>query len=408
MPISARRFALRVLLFSLPIIFVIGLLEVALWQTGETVPVGIVIARQRKNPKIVWLRTYFDQGLYASKWRGFETQRPRVIALGSSRVLKFRQEMFGRDGAGFFNAGRMIQSVEDLNVFADELTPASTPRVALIGVDFWWLNANRTASGSLSAERNEDGVLDWRAHWLVWREMLSLSAPRSSQSRSSQAHTPLPMQSLLTAWRSPAFSDALGIQARIRGDGFRFDGSKNNKIDIPARIADWDLKVDKWKEKIAEGQKEVVFTTGVSAARLARLRQALMTLQKKGVVVLVFNPPLISTDAKLMNAMPTQQRLWREYQTLVPQLCRELKIPFCDASTPQKLGLADYYMADAVHAEETFHLYILRSWMKNPVARRALPDVSKVTDAILASPRTHFWMPDYTASPFAFQFQRGG
>jgi hypothetical protein len=98
-----------------------------------------------------------------------------------------------------------------------------------------------------------------------------------------------------------------------------------------------------------------------------------------------------------MDEMPEHHRFWVEYRTLLRQLCRELNLPYCDASTTQELGLQDIMMGDGIHAEETFHLYILRDWLKDPRVRRALPDTSRAVEAALRAPRTNIWYPDFGA-----------
>jgi hypothetical protein len=108
-----------------------GLLEVVLWRTGESWPLAKVLGTQGQRRDALFLRGLLDQSLYAYKWRAVLERRPRVLALGSSRVMKFRAEMFGEDAADFYNAGGLVTSIEDLEQFVERLPADQTPRVVV-------------------------------------------------------------------------------------------------------------------------------------------------------------------------------------------------------------------------------------------------------------------------------------
>lgn len=381
MPVPARRFALRVLVFFAPLLIFIGLLEAALWKTGETIPVAQIVKWQNQNREMgrptLWLRADLDENVGLYKMLTYEARRPKIIALGSSRVLKFRGEMLGREGKDFFNCGRTIRRIEDLETFVNSLTPETTPRVIFLGVDHWWLNPNHPKDSF----PDEDATLDWRAHLTLWRDLSQQRKLRGDLRRALRLRR----------------AGVLGIHARVTGGGFRDDGSLASDDNQPRTWADWKIN-DKWKRKLLSGAPMSEFASGISPQRLQRLRACLQKLQAKNVLVLVFAPPQISGAVKLLSAMPQHRELWREYLQALPALCRELNIPYCDASIPQKFGLNDTAMYDGIHAEETLHLYILREWLKDARVREALPDASRVVETAIKSKRTGLWFPDYGAA----------
>lgn len=378
MPAPARCFALRVLAFFSPLLVVIALVEGALWKTGETQPIAAIVAR-RQNAPVLWLRGDFDQGIYAYKAAGFKKLRPRIVALGSSRVMKFRAGMFGQGGKVFFNCGGLMRSIAELEVFVDGLDAGNAPAVLILGIDELTLNGNNRDE----VRSSEDDVYNWRAHVVEWRELA-----RKPQHRRSA------FKSLVAALRAPVSENALGIQARTTGDGFRSDGSKLNNRPSPHSLKDWNFADHSRLQNIREGREAFEFGDHLSQARMRRLHAALLKLQNKGVLVLAFAPPHVSAAVRLLETTPGQKTMWREYLREVPRLCAQLRIPFCDASSPQKLGLQDFAMSDAVHAEETLHLYILRAWLQDARVRKALPDAARAVEAALKSPRTDAWKAD--------------
>jgi hypothetical protein len=207
------RFARKVLLFFSPLLVLVALFEIVLWRTGETWTIKHVIEEQHRNPNALFLRGILDQGFYRYKLLQFEAQRPKVLVLGSSRVMEFRREMFGVRSNEFFNAGGMIQDLSDLHQFAEKLTTANAPEVIILGLDLWWFNGNKPLLQGLNSGLTRDAALDWQEHARAFRRF------KSSKSRSPA----------LKALR--ANSGNIGIEARASGVGFRPDGSMQYNID---------------------------------------------------------------------------------------------------------------------------------------------------------------------------------
>ena len=323
------------------------------------------------------MRGLLDQGFYAYKWAGMETAQPRVLTLGSSRAMKFRGQMFAPASGPFYNAGGLVQNLDDLVAFANGL-PQQKPQVILLGIDMWWLNAARPAHEGYSTGIHYDAARESTAHLLILRKFRR-NWPR------------------LRAARALSSSDRIGLKAKASNEGFRADGSIAQTAARARQQHFTDPEIPPIAERIRGGQDRFEWTTGVSPQRLEKLRTALQTLQGKGVHVLLYAPPLDSHSARLMATMPQQQRMWASYRTELPRLCRELKIPFCGAWTPAALGLDDRAMFDGVHAEETLHLHILRTWLRDSAARKLLPGTQERVEMLLRSPRTGVWYPDYGA-----------
>src|SRR5260370_798126 len=122
-PADVRRFIAVTACFWAPVLALVALCEVLLWRVGETLPVAQVLDRQLVKPG-KFLRQA-SQDFYSYKYYGIKRTTPRTLILGSSRVMEFRAEMFGIQLAQppweFYNAGGLIENLQDLEDFADKL-----------------------------------------------------------------------------------------------------------------------------------------------------------------------------------------------------------------------------------------------------------------------------------------------
>lgn len=214
------RWSLRLLLFWSPILVVGVTFEWVLWRTGESWSLEHVLDAQQRDPRRIFVRQYIDQGLYRYKYLGLIRHRPRILALGSSRVMMFRAGMFGADSGAFYNAGGIIQDLADLESFVRLVPDSLMPRVIILGVDMWWLNPNYRAPGRLSSGMEIDGARSWQSHLLAARAMAR--HPRSI------------LYALHTAITGGPHPEGIGLGGRGFGSGFRADGSEDNGLVAPS------------------------------------------------------------------------------------------------------------------------------------------------------------------------------
>jgi len=83
---------------------------------------------------------YYESGLRKThselKFRLYENANPKVVAIGSSRVLQIRGEYFDE---AFVNMGATMQSLYDgIRVVDRLLRYENPPELILFGIDYWW------------------------------------------------------------------------------------------------------------------------------------------------------------------------------------------------------------------------------------------------------------------------------
>ncbi len=378
---GVRRFLKHVLRFcALPVLVLLAG-EAVLESTGELWPVDRVLDYQRTHPESLYLRAV-DQTFYTYKYEGIIKTHPSVLVVGSSRTMKFRAEMFGDRHDGFFNAGGILNNLNDLTDLVNTLPEQMTPAVMILGIDLWWLNdgvpPTRTLGGAIDAGTGvsfDQHVVALR--WLV----------RHPESFSREA---------LSAW-PPRNPTAIGIAARERGGGFRRDGSYATPLPVPQSPAEWRF-VDRESPPIIERVKNAVENfppaSGLSADRLAILDAALDRLGQRGVLVIGYLPPFSTEVVERLRSDPRHARLWAQFRCRLPAVFQRYNFPVVDASELSSLQMDDRAMSDGMHAEETFHVHVVEAMLRDLRVGVRLPGARRAVERALASPSTNYWNPD--------------
>jgi len=360
--------------FSVPVVLIAGLVEFALWRSGDTWPLPAVAARQQHAPA-VFLRELMPQDLHAYKLARLALQRPRVLVLGSSRASQMRAGMLGETRQTFFNGSGMVDAVSDLDQLC---TGGGAPDVVLLAVDLWWFNdslppVDRDAAG--------DGAANWRAHIAAGRKLLT---------------RPALLGDMLAA-PSAADSDRIGIGARRTGSGFRQDGSMRLTFVPPSDPARWtfeDREVPPVIDRVRAASHQFVESDRhrVSGERLAHLQMFVDRCRTQGIAVAAFAPPFSTEVFHTLRQDARHRGLLSSFRLEVAGLLDRAGVPFVDATDLAALGLDDRYMFDGFHPSETFHLHFLRHLLDQyPATAAMLPGARRAIEALLSAPATNFW-----------------
>jgi hypothetical protein len=373
-------FAIRLIIFCVPLVLLVGGIELLLWRVGENWPLDRVIRFQQTNPHSFFARGTLDQGTFRYKYLQILRRHPDVLVLGSSRIMQFRAEMFGRQAPTFYNAGGIIHSIEDLHAFLERLPATATPKIVILGVDFWWLNPNekKESIDSFSVGVETEGTYSWQGH---------------ANALAGYVRHPDSLRELFAYSFGKKFDrNAIGLQAVLHRQGFRPDGSRRFEIKLPATPEEWRRRLPgkKTVNKDILGENfPFAFTNGASPALLEQLRSALLKFKARGVFIIGYNPPVASEWAEVVSTSPRHKEFWKQYHEKVPELFHSLQFPFVDVIKPQQFGLDDRYMRNWYHAHDTFDMNLLRRLCEDPQIRALFPDVSAVAQKALSSPRTN-------------------
>jgi hypothetical protein len=360
---NAVLLALRVIIFSTPLLFGAFLFELAMYRTGDSWPISKVIAAQEAtNGESLLGRGYFSQQYNLSKSEMVKQRRPRILALGSSRVMEFRALMFHPYENDFYNGGGMIQNVNDLAAYARLVRDGKLPKpqVVIVGIDPWWVSeATDSPTKPSWLEDEVDAVYKFSSHVEGARSLLRTGKSNFPwRVAFGNQHRESPQ------YRYPSF----GITAIASGIGERYsDGS----FLYTSSLTDF-IKHPVYHERLTPpvlDQVKGTFFLFAPSSRVERVRaemlvQSLVMLKTMGIEVYAFEPPFVSEVKQALDESQPLATFWTEYKESLPAQLEQAGIHCLLVAAPKDYGLDDRYMLDGIHPGEVFDSYIVESLVK--------------------------------------------
>ena len=125
-----KKFIIQILTFLLPFIFILGIIILILFRTGEFfTPINKLILS--KEDYVVGY--HHGKNYYPLKWKELAfNERKQVWVLGTSRVMPFRKEMFE---TSFYNAGGTVTTISNYLDFLKSIPKDKYPTILIIGLD---------------------------------------------------------------------------------------------------------------------------------------------------------------------------------------------------------------------------------------------------------------------------------
>lgn len=313
------------------------------------------LARLSLSEPILWQSAYWDSAYYFKPGIA-ALRRPRVIALGSSRVMPMRAEMFRGSGMEFYNLGRSFQSIRDFSEALSALEKSDArPELIFIEMDWWWLQTASPSPPSPGRWRKKfpaliEAVLLWRERWRQW-----------STSFLDQ------IQLMQKAWRDPRFYHALADRGRREpltgrklvglgaylGTGFRNDGSISywkQVLEYETKGVDAAVLRQMGLDRIKKGEYRGNY---IEEGVLGRIGSFARYCKQHGIRVVIFLPPVEGSVLSVLKKDEYASGFWRLLAERVGSMAREEGVPFFDFSDPGILGLDHRYFVDWMHAGET-------------------------------------------------------
>lgn len=398
---SARgpgRFALRILLFCVPVVSVLLAGQAVLYRLSDGWSMDAVVEtewRKRQSGE----DTLFGRMLVAEEMRRYRLKnilrrRPKVLILGSSTVMQFRAQMFGGHAAEVYNAGGLTQQPEHLVQLVSVLEEAGVERV-LLGLDFWWFNSNwqtyRLPSIDALLTRS-DAKQDMQARLYAFRSFGKTVAREGSRLRlATEIHA---------AGEKPGGYFPIGLLAQL-GDGFRgSDGSRRSAEQIErAREGAAYLDGMETLERIEKRKQQFVTGTEPSPHAMTLLKDFIEACRRAEIGVAVVLPPLARETYAAMMKSGDHAAPLRSFVERVSGLLNDERVPYLVATDIRKLGLEEENMLDGVHGSEVAMAEVFLALLGQPGSMdlfpRATPaELRRTLDGESTSDReVRAWLP---------------
>ncbi len=367
------------IVFLLPLGVIFLLPYIILRQSGEFTPIPEVIARQGKS-EVLFGRAYQNSTL-AFKHDSLSVRRPTVLALGTSRVMQFRKEFF-KENASFYNAGGAISSIQELDTFYASLPSNYQPSLIILGLDQNFFNPSYYAKNNAPHPRIKERLFQnfitygWRQAYVDFFK------------------GKIPLRRVFAADRA---STAIGLNALVKHNGFRSDGSYYYGEDMvdtehATKVGEG---IDFALQALHSPEGYYLYGERVEPKAVLALENFLAESAKRGVHVVGFLPPFAHRVYEALEEDP-------RFHQSVSKLPQELKSVFAkknfifyDASNNSHYNSSDTELIDAVHGSEKTYLRLFQVLSKNDAQLRMLTDTVMLEKRLQATTSSLAVFPEH-------------
>ncbi|MBJ6751920.1 hypothetical protein [Geomonas anaerohicana] len=285
--------------------------------------------------------------------------RRDVVALGSSRVLQFRDKMFVR--GSFYNAGYTVTSVPHYLAFLSALPADRLPKVLVVGFDQWMFNKKATpvdgapAKVDFTAYKQMDFFSAVRASGNVYRKIFDGSLAPDDVLLAGRGV-------VCSAGKGSAPLEKVGFNAFANKTGFLNDGSMHyggqiERLLAGAKSAD-DYQFKNTVKRIEKGDTIFSYGDHVNGEAVRQLKPFLDFCHKKKIHVVAFLPPFSDTAYRKMQEGGKFQYL-KELSPLLASVLRDYGYEFYDFSSMGAAGSSDVEAIDGFHGSQSVYLNML-------------------------------------------------
>lgn len=315
-------------------------------RSAEQTDLYALAAMQQKSGGLYQSAFYEDTEEY--KIALYDTIKPEIVVVGSSRTLQFRPYAVT---ATFLTVGAPTAGMAAIHERVAALLSIHRPKVLLLGLDFWWFNP----------QRNLPSLTRWR----------QLQASRKHEKDSKSRALALPVSALFDGRLSPreyvdvlfqagprdGFGPRYGLAARLRNRGFFLDGSYLYDLALlTGNGPEGKAALEDHLKRVADGRKGFEHATALDERQFALLQRTLDLLKKAGVPTVLFMPPVAPP---MIERMAANQEKFSYISRLQNQLT-QLKVPFFDFHDPAAINSETCEFLDGMHAGDIASLRMVR------------------------------------------------
>ncbi|PCJ61799.1 MAG: hypothetical protein COA79_05745 [Planctomycetota bacterium] len=327
-----------------------------LYQVGESQDLLSVVKKQKNNSKKIIYGSNLHHDHRQYKKILLNESNPRIIALGSSRVLQFRQYMFTDE---FINMGKGMNTINDGLDLASEIN-AKNIDLILLGIDFWMFIKSEV-----------------KHHDYLVKPKLNSYTPTLND------------VSLLMKWMingKVSFNDFhntlmngshhIGISGG-QGNGFGPDGSYYYTREISGQ-ANNDIAFKNTSQRIKSGKNQFKYSDEISILKFNKFLKLITLLKKGNKKLILFFPPLAEPIYKQMNKMEKEYL----YILKLKLKLKENEIKYYDFSSASKLDSNVGEFIDGFHGGEVTSLRILRQIMQDNIELSKFVNIKIINENI--------------------------
>ncbi len=357
-----KTFAKNILLFLTPVILLFIPPSIILKTTGENFT-SINSVLNSKNEYLIGY-TYNENNTGYLKWYTINNQdRFNVMALGSSRVLQFRSNMFNEP---FYNAGFTVSKISDFKLFLQSLPKEKHPDYLIIGLDQWMFNQNWD-NGKNKKHKNH------------WKNSFSI-LPRGRTYLNVYKHL-FEGKYGFDIIDNNSSVEKVGLNAMVNNKGFRNDGSGHygNQITrlLEKNKSSDDRVFSDTFDRIKNGNRRFEYGETINQYAVNELKELLQYCNKSKIEVIGFCPPFANTVYHKMIKSEKYKYL-KELPIHLSLIFKEYNFEFYNYSSNTDCNSSDKESIDGFHGSEVTYSRILIDMLSKNSTLNSVSDLSRI------------------------------
>lgn len=306
--------------------------ELLLYLNKESYSITKVAEVQSTSEReLYYYRGILGNSVSNYKFQMFQKKQPKVLVLGQSVTLQFRDFIFEPFEDDFYNTGLMARNVKDFNYVLDLFSKGEIrkPELVLLGVDL-----------SLFLQHTFLDETEWVRNYPPDRAESAKSHLKGMQQIFRDRHQLRPPQIDFGFGR-------LGMQ----GCGYRRDGTFRHCGEINRYLEDSTYTDGGLIDDLKNRRYPFVEPFAFSAAKEEAYLEVLERFQELEIELILYIPPY--SDAFFNEAMKDEKfrNFWEHFGKLEQKL-KTKGYNVIGFKTPSGMGLDDKLMIDAQHPSE--------------------------------------------------------
>lgn len=364
-------FIKRVIYFFIPVILVFVFPLIVLLLSKEYFYEIDKIVKVN-NPYLIGYAFNGENDTYFKWFTVSNTSKKKIWALGSSRVLSFRNKMFD---STFYNVGGTISSISEFSSFLKNVPKKVHPEYLIIGLDQWMFNE------AWNNFNNEQNVSRWNNKSCFYPNFTKCLRVYKSLKEKTIS---FPLKNSHSENR--IFK--IGLTACYKNSGYINDGSyyygdqisKLVNLDSTAN----DFKYYETMNRIDQGINRFQYGNFADKKSFLELNSLLQYCSDNSIFVVAFLPPFADKVYKKMKSSNKYHYL-DEIFPLSKKIFDKYGFEFYDFTSIIDLNSSDNETIDGFHGGEKTYLKLLIKILERNSHLNSVVDIRKLNLALAVS-----------------------
>ncbi len=361
-----KKFISKIAVFSTPLMVVFLVPIIFLFMSGENYK---SIDETIKNQNDYLIGYAYNESNYGYlKQVELKNMNPQnIIALGSSRILQFRDKMFTKP---FYNAGYTISSISDFIPFIESNLENKKPELLLIALDQWMFN------------ENWDNLEDYNMSEKQWNSSFNYKASIGTIFNVwSDIFSGKYRFEILFGSTDPIRQNKIGLNAIVNNKGFRKDGSIFYGDQIHKLLSNDSTANDfgylDTYSRIENGNRRFEYGAKVNDKAIQALSDILLFCKRKNIYVVAILPPFANSVNLKMNESGNYIYMDSIYSKSI-EIFKKHQFELWDMSNLTEYNSNDNETIDGSHGSEVAYLKMLIHMIENGSILKHYTNVEKL------------------------------